>query len=428
MADIQFKEIKNGVAIITPNGHEYIYTVYPWRMDKIDINDLGKVSVREGSYDDITFNKGCGIVRLTKENQKLLTTAKLLANINKNIEENNRYLGNNELLTNKIKMFIELAYKNQVKEFGRDTDLSYDDYRRLSLLKNIPNKIISQIVMENQGRNLTDILKQLMFTTLEEGISNTIIKQIKDMNDYFPNLIADDFTTLRKYNKQITHMIETQDKKLQAVQNDIDAIVRSIPIHLTNWLPKDAIQKAFKIRAECDNPSNKIRIPVIVQKIGEIEFICNEMELPLMDYIKDKSYSEFIIGYNRLKKEFEDFKEKHKFEMFDKRQHKLPEYNKIIDNHKIDLVIPYTYKDCQKIGKDFCNCFGEYEWRNYLLPGTCYGCALYKDNEPYICIDISVKTNRIGQALYPCNSSINKSDTIAKTVLNELQNLFNNIK
>lgn len=428
MADIQFKEIKNGVAIITPNGHEYVYTVYPWRMDKIDVNDLGKVSVRERSYDDVTFNKGCGTVRLTKENQKLLATAKLLANINKNIESSYNSGHYSNELVNKVKMFIELAYKNQVKEFGRETDLSYDDYMRLSLLEDIPNKTISQIVMENQEGFLTKILTRLMFTTLEDGISNTIIKQIKDMNDYYPNLTRDDFTTLKKYNKQITYMIETQDKKMQAVQNSIDAIIHSIPIHLTNWLPNDAIRKAFKVRAECDVLSNQIRIPVIVQKIDEIEFICNEMELPLMDYIKDKSYSEFIIGYNRLKKEFEDFKEKHKFDMFAKRQHKLPEYNKIIDNHKIDLVIPYTYKDCQKIGKDFCNCFGEYEWRNYLLPGTCYGCALYQDNEPYICIDISVKTNRIGQALYPCNSPINKSDTIAKTVLNELQNLFNNIK
>lgn len=427
MADIQFKEIKNGVAIITPNGHEYVYTVYPWRMDKIDVNDLGKASVREEDYNDVTFNKECGTVRLTKENKKLLATAKLLANINKEIE-NERYFDNNELLINKIKMFIELAYKNQIKDFGRDTDLSYDDYRKLKLLANIPNKTISQIVMQNQHRNLTDILIQLMMTTLEEGISNTIIKQIINKNDYYPYLAEDDFTILRKYNKQVTHMIETQDKKIQAVQNDIDAIIHSIPIHLTNWLPNGAIQKAFQIRAECNNPSNEIRIPVIVQKIDEIEFICKEMELPPMDYIKDKSYGEFIIGYNRLKKEFEDFKEKHKFDMFTKRQHKLPGYNKIIDNHKIDLVIPYTYKDCQKIGKDFCNCFGEYEWRNYLVTGVCYGCALYKDNKPYICLDISTKTNKIGQFLYPCNSSISNTDTIARTVFDELQNLFNNIK
>ena len=428
MADIQFKEIKNGVAIITPNGHEYVYTVYPWRMDKIDVNDLGKVSVREENYNDVTFNKGCGTVRLTKENQKLLTTAKLLANINKEIEENNRYFGNNELLINKVKMFIELAYKNQVKEFGRETDLSYDDYRRLSLLENIPNKTISQIVMQNQGRNLTDILAELMSTALEEGLSSTIIKQLHNMNDQFPYLAKDDYTILKKYNKQITHMIETQDKKLQAVQNDIDAIIRSIPIHLTNWLPNDAIRKALKIRGEYNIASNKISIPAILGAIEDIEYICNEMELPHMDYIKDKSYGEFEINYSHLKKEFEDFKEKHKFEMFNKRQHKLPEYNKIIDDHKIDLVIPYTYADCQKIGRDFHNCFSEYEWRNYLITGERYGCALYKDNVPYVCLDIDTRTNKIHQHLYPNNNSIGLRDTIAKTVLNELQNLFNNIK
>lgn len=428
MADIQFKEIKNGVAIITPNGHEYVYTVYPWRMDKIDANDLGKVSVREENYNDVTFNKGCGTIRLTKENLKLLTTAKLLANINKEIVQNNRYLGNNELLINKVKMFIELAYKNQFKDFGRETDLSYEDYRRLSLLESIPNKIISQIVMENQYGKITDILTRLMFTTLEEGLSSTIIKQIHDMNDQFPYLTKDDYATLKKYNKQITYMIETQDKKLQAIQNNIDAIIRSIPIHLTNWLPNDAIRKALKIRGEYNIASNKISIPEILGMIEDIEYICNEMELPYMDYIKDKSYSEFEISYNHLKKEFEDFKEKHKFEMFDKRQHKLPEYNKTIENHKIDLVIPYTYADCQKIGKDFHNCFSEYEWRNYLITGEYYGCALYKDNEPYICLDIDTRTNNIRQHLYPYNNSINSRDTIAKTVLNELQNLFNNIK
>lgn len=421
MADIQFKEIKNGVAIITPNSHEYVYTVYPWRMDKIDVNDLGKVSVREENYNDITFNKECGTVRLTKENKKLLTTAKLLTNINKNIND----ISSNEL-KDKIKMLIELAYKNQFKEFGYETDLSYDDYMSLSLLEDIPNKTISQIVMENQEGYLTKILKELASIALEEGISSTIIKQLHDMNDYFPFITRDNFATLRKYNKQITHMIETQDKKIQAIQNEIDAINNNIPIYLTNWLSRNNI--ALKIRNTYAVPSKKIVVPVIIKAINNLEVMCKEMQLSHIDYIKDKSYGEFMIGYDHLEKEFKDFQEKQKFEMFTNRQHRLPEYNKIIDGHKIDLVIPYTYKDCQKIGKDFHNCFSDYEWRNYLVTGTCYGCALYKDNKPYICLDISVQTNKIGQFLYPCNSSISNTDTIARTVFDELQNLFNNIK
>jgi len=425
MANIQFKEITNGVAIITPNGHEYIYTVYPWRMDKIDVNDLGKASVREENYDDITFNKDCGTVRLTKENKKLLTTAKLLANINKYIDRN-RFNINNDKLKNKIKMFIELAYKNQFKEFGCETDLSYDDYMRLSLLENIPNKTISQIVMENQEGYLTKILKELTVIALEEGLSSTIIKQLHDMNDFFPNLTKDDFAIIKKYNKQITYMIETQDKKIQAIKNNIDAINNSIPRYLTNWLTSNTI--ALRICNRYAVPSNKIEIPTIVRVINSIELMCNEMQLSHMDYIKDKSYGEFMIGSEHLEKEFEDFKEKQKFEMFAKRQHKLPEYNKVIDGHKIDLVIPYTYSDCQKIGRDFRNCFSDYEWRNYLVNGSCYGCALYKDNKPYICLDISTRTNKINQFLYPCNDSISNTDTIARTVFNELQNLFNNIK
>ena len=426
MADIQFKEIKNGVAIITPNGHEYVYTVYPWRMDKIDVNDLGKISLREESYDDITFNKECGTVRLTKENKKLLITAKLLANINKNINNNGRFVISSNELKNKIKMFIELAYKNQFKEFGYETDLSYDDYISLSFLENIPNKTISQIVMENQEGYLTKILKELTAIALEEGISNTIIKQLHNMNDWFPYVTRDDFATLRKYNKQITHMIETQDKKIQAIKNDIEVINNSIPRYLINWLTSNTI--GLKIRNKYAVPSNKIEIPVIARAINELEFMCNEMQLSHMDYIKDKSYGEFMIGYEHLEKEFENFKEKHKFEMFAKRQHNLPEYNKVIDGHKIDLVIPYTYSDCQKIGTDFHNCFSGYEWSNYLVTGSCYGCALYKDNKPYICLDVSTKTNKIGQFLYPCNDSISNTDTIARTVFNELQNLFNNIK
>lgn len=422
MADIQFKEIENGVAIITPNGHEYVYTVYPWRMDRINSGDIGKASLQNGEYRDVSFNKECGFLRMTKENKRLLSIAKLLANVNSYIVNND-----NKKLNDKIKLLIELAYKNQIKDFGCETNLSYYDYNRIPLLANVSNKAISQIMMKSTHKKLTEILTELIYAPLTNDVSSTIMKQLYATNDIY-YLNENDLATLKKYNKPITHMIETQDKKIQAVQNDIDAIIRNIPIHLINWLAISNTQDIFKIRGDYNVPSGQIRVSTILPKISDIEMMCKQMQLSHMDYIKGKSYGDFIMDYYQLRQDYKTFQEKYKFELFAKRQHKLPEYSTTMNGHKINLVIPYTYAECQKIGKDFHNCFSEHEWRTFLSTGLRYGCALYKDDAPYICLDIDTETNEIHQALQPCNSNIHKADTIAKVVLKELQNLFNNIK
>lgn len=424
MADIILKEIENGVSITTPNGHEYIYTVYPWRVDKIDPNDLGKAAFRNHNYSDITFNKECGTLRRTNTNVAMLNIAKLLADVN-------RFLLNDEINEEhqkKIILAMELAYKNNNASFGLACGLSNGDRILLKNLKQVSTKHISQTATKKYN-DLGQFLQEAILLSLgNDKLPPILLKQISlTTNNSSALFQPEKFDMLTKYKNEIEHMLTVQDKKVQSVQNAINNIINSIPNCIKDWLYYQP-QRALAINDDYTKTCEQISITKILDKLSFVEKVCTEMKISNTDYIKNKSYSEFLIGVKKLEKVYYDYREKRKFELFKERQQKLPKYNKIIDGHKIELIIPYTYKDCKKIGNDFHNCFSDYEWNGYLLNGQRYGCALYKDNKPYICLDVDVKCNAIRQYLYPCNTHIDRKDEIAKIVKNELQDLFLDIK
>ena len=425
MADIILKEIENGVSITTPNGHEYIYTVYPWRVDKINREDLGKTALNTQHYNDITFNKECGILRRTNANVAMLNIAKLLANVNKFIH--NDYI--DEEHKKKIILAMELAYKNKITTFGLVSELSLSDETLLKNLKYVPTKNISQaIAQEKKYNDLAQFLQAAILLSLKSKLSPTLLKQISlTTSDSSMLFQPNKFDMLTKYQQEIEHMLTTQDKKVQDIQNTINNIIDNIPNYIKDWLYHQP-QRALVIDNRYNQACKTISIIDIIDKLSFVEKTCTEMAISNADYIKNKSYSEFLIGIRKLNKIYDDYKAKRKFELFKERQQKLPKYSRIINNHKIELVVPYTYQDCQKIGNDFHNCFSDYEWSSYLATGMRYGCALYKDNKPYICLDVDVKSNVIRQYLYSWNTDVEHNDEIAKIVKNELQNLFLDIK
>ena len=425
MADIMLKEIENGVSITTPNGHEYIYTVYPWRVDKINPADLGKTAVRNKDYNDITFNKECGTLRRTNRNVAMLNIAKLLADINRFMYND----GMDEEHKKKVILAMELAYKNKVATFGLAYGLSDGDRVLLRNLKYVSTKNISQAIAKKEKYNdVAQFLQEAISLSLKNKLSSTILKHISlTKSDSSALLCQSTFNLLVKYQKEIEYMLTAQDKKVQEIENIVNNIMNSIPNYVRGWLYYKP-QSVFKIKDEYKKTNKQISLIEIIDTLKYVERTCTEMGITNTDYIKNKSYSEFLISADELKKVYKDYLEKHKFELFEKRQQKLPKYSKTIDEHKIELVIPYTFKDCKKIGEDFHNCFGAYEWNEYLITGVRYGCALYMDNTPYICLDIDIGTNVIHQYLYSHNRSIGRVDDIAIMVKNELQNLFLNIK
>jgi hypothetical protein len=424
MADIMLKEIENGVSITTPNGHEYIYTVYPWRVDKINPADLGKTAVRNKDYNDITFNKECGTLRRTNKNVAMLNIAKLLADVN-------RFMYNAELdeeHQKKIILAMELAYKNKVATFGLAYGLSDEDRVLLRNLKYVSTKNISQAIAKKERYNdIAYFLQEAISLSLKNKLSSIILEHMQlTKSDSSALLHQSTFDMLIKYQKEIEYMIVTQDKKVQEIENIVNNIMNSIPNYIRGWLYYKP-QSVFKLKDEYKKTNKQISLIDIIDTLKYIERTCAEMGIANTDYIKNKSYSEFLISADELKKVYKDYLEKHKFELFEKRQQKLPKYSKIIDEHKIELVIPYTYKDCQKIGNDFHNCFGAYEWNEYLITGQRYGCALYMDGQPYICLDIYTDNNIINQYLYSHNRYVPSNDKIAKIAHKDLQELFNNI-
>ena len=425
MADIILKEIENGVSITTPNGHEYIYTVYPWRVDKINPADLGKTALRNQQYGDITFNKECGTLRRTNANVAMLNIAKLLADVERFMHHD--YVDDEEH-KKKIILAMELAYKKGIASFGLSCELSKGDEILLRNLKCVPTKNISQAIAKKEKYNdLAQFLQEAIMLSLKDKLPPTILKHILTRGDGSILFQQEKFDMLMKYQKEIEHMLTTQDKKVQDIQNTIHNIINSIPNYIKDWL-YNAPARSLIIDDKYNKTCELISITDILDKLSIVDRTCTEMAISNADYIKNKSYSEFIIGVKKLGEIYQDYKEQHKMELFKKRQQKLPQYNKIIDNHKIELVIPYTYQECQKIGEDFHNCFAEYEWSSYLSRGERYGCALYKDNKPYICLDVDVECNAIRQYLYTWNTHIDRKDEIAKIVKNELQDLFDNIK
>ena len=425
MADIILKEIENGVSITTPNGHEYIYTVYPWRVDKIDADDLSVTSAYNHRYNDITFNKKCGTVKRTHVNVVMLNIAKLLADVE-------RFMYNdidNEEHKKKIILAMELAYKHRIANFGANSELSYAEKALLRILKDVSTKNISHAIYKKAKYNdLSQFLQEAIALSLKDKLPPTLLKCLVSSGCEISTLLSPkQFDMLIKYKNEIEYMLVEQDKKIQEIQNTLNNIVNSIPNYIYDWLEYRP-QNIFKIKDSCRKTCREIDLTNIICILDDIEKFCTEMEIPITDYVKNKSYSEFLISANKLSKVYNDYKERYKFELFKKRQQKLPQYSKIIDDHKIELAIPYTYQDCQKIGEDFHNCFSEYEWNNYLSIGHRYGCALYMDNHPYICLDVDVESNTIRQYLYSHNRNVRSTDEIAKIVKNELQNLFLDIK
>ena len=80
------------------------------------------------------------------------------------------------------------------------------------------------------------------------------------------------------------------------------------------------------------------------------------------------------------------------------------------------VVIPNCLDDCRKIGADFSNCAGGFEWNNYLSKGARGLVAVYKDDTtPIACVDFEIigdKAVRIPQAL----GSKNKPSDIAYNI------------
>jgi len=424
MADIILKEIENGVSITAPNGHEYIYTVYPWRVDKIDVNDLSVTSFYNHRYNDITFNRKCGTIKRTHVNMAMLNIAKLLADVNKLIYNNEM----DEELQKKIILAMELAYKNKIANFGANSELSYTEKILLENLKDVSTKNISQAITKKKYNDLGQFLQEAITLSLKDKFPPTLLKRLVSSGSEISELLSPkQFDMLTKYKNEIEYMLVEQDKKVQEIQNTINNIINNIPNYIKDWLEYEP-RNTFKIKDSCCRTSKDICLTTIINILGNIEKSCADMEIPTTDYVKNKSYSDFLISADKLAKVYKDYRERHKFELFTKRQERLPEYSKIIDEHKIELVIPYTYQDCQKIGRDFHNCFSDYEWRNYLGTGQRYGCALYMDGRPYICLDIYTNNNTISQWLYSHNRYVPSNDEIAKIAKKDLQELFNNIQ
>lgn len=87
--------------------------------------------------------------------------------------------------------------------------------------------------------------------------------------------------------------------------------------------------------------------------------------------------------------------------------------NEVFSKYKV--VIPNGLKDCQKIGSDFSNCAGGYEWNNYLSKGSRGLVAFYdEDSFPIACVDFIVDTARIPQALAPHNNRSQKATEIGE--------------
>jgi hypothetical protein len=268
MADITLKEIENGVSITTPNGHEYIYTVYPWRVDKINPDDLGKTALHNQRYNDISFNKECGILRRTNANVAMLNIAKLLADVERFMH--NDYVDDEEH-KKKIILAMELAYKKGIATFGLACGLSTGDEILLRNLKCVPTKNISQAITKKEKYNdLAQFLQEAIMLSLKDKLPPTILKHILTRGDGSILFQQAKFDMLMKYQKEIEHMLTTQDKKVQDIQNTINNIINSIPNYIKDWL-YDTPTRSFIIDDRYNKTCEQIFITDILDKLSIVE-------------------------------------------------------------------------------------------------------------------------------------------------------------
>lgn len=297
-------------------------------------------------------------------------------------------------------LFKDLCNKD-LELFAKYLDVEFDVYllrdfslKEISLMikdvkeKGFENKSINQLLCiyrsQFDSEKITKMLDFIKSPFLKEltlkqyNTAKELKRDITDIEKYYKFLVQD-----IKKERQTEKTIEEYRIKLS---NTIQEITAANPLFVNDYFDITLVTKAH----------SNYDIYRYLNYYKHIDELCSTLKVTRktnpMTYVELKSYIQI------LEDEYSAFK----YKIFADNQKRL---NAEWSNKEYEIIIPYTYNDCVKIGNMFHNCFSTIEWRNYFATGYRYGACIIEKatKKPLICLDIDIKTKEIVQYLAPYN-------------------------
>lgn len=340
-----------------------------------------------------------------------------------------------------LQLYIELAYKKYINESLNffTVGCSYAGLAEVEASVNNIMRTLAQLCYDaTDSQKMKMISKAFMnadnFVTVEKNINKLVADKLKDhihkeiKDNVIAEMILADETLLKgyfnmpsssyyantnikekilKYQDRLSKDIRATRKFETTLITTSQKLAREIPIMFRDY-----------IQVTMHNFRSLSDFHILISLLNIYDNLDKEMVYleNCNDFALDQTKGYTVYELDKHLKDIQNFvyskKEQLARKNFAANQSKIANW----EDDNFYLLIPKTHAECSKIGRDFHNCFGDYEWRTWLSAGKGGGGAFYRkrDNKPMYCFDFAYSDNKIKQFLKPCNTKPSSTDNNAK--------------